>query len=133
MEERELYFCKICRNNITLQDKRAIEEDEDKKDSAKVEPVLICTACNTIEEIKAGHSVFKRVYYKAEGDYKIDKNLSYYKDNPTCMRMIGVNCPNDDCKTNDKGGPPCEVSLFYDINKEKSVFICQECGHTWIL
>ena len=48
------------------------------------------------------------------------------------MRMIGVNCPNDDCKTNDKGGPACEVSLFY-INKEKSVFICQECGHTWIL
>ena len=51
MEERELYFNKICRNNITLQDKRSIEEDEDKKDSAKVEPVLICTACNTIEEM----------------------------------------------------------------------------------
>ena len=34
------------------------------------------------------------------------------KDNPTCMRMIGVNCPNDDVKQNDKGGPPYEYHYF---------------------
>ena len=133
MESIPLTICDNCRNRSTLLDERAIEEDEDKKESKNIIPKYFCIACKTSKDIKPGESVYKKIYYKSETESKVNPFLNFYKNNPTCMRMVGVNCPNPDCKSHNTTEKSVEVSFFYDISKEQSVFICQTCSYTWIL
>ena len=132
MESVPLTICDNCRNRSTLLDEKAIEENEEKKESAKIIPKYFCIACKTAKDIQPGETIYKKVYYKSETETTINSYLKFYIDNPTCMRMLGANCPSEKCSSHTKDNT-VEVSFFYDINNEQSVFICQECNHTWIL
>ena len=71
-------------------------------------------------------------------DYKTDK-ISYLWminkhlcDDPTLPRVNNIPCPNDECQTNTKGGPPKEVIYVkYNKNNLKYFYMCCICKTTW--
>lgn len=120
-------FCNVCQNMLYI----AIDAENTNK------LTYYCRHCGTNDETitQEGHCVLQTTLKKGEQKFQHMIN-KYTKLDPTLPRIHSMNCPNDSCKTNEKGGDEKKnhaevIYMRYDDSNMKYVYICVDCDTIW--
>lgn len=91
-----------------------------------------CKVCLSIKE-KDNMDQLVNIKQNIDISSIIDKN-PYILEDPTLSitkNPKNINCPNDECVTNNSAKKFSFISYKYDINNLKFLYKCTSCNHSW--
>jgi len=114
-------FCSNCDNMLFI--KLSTEESNTL--------VNYCRNCGNEEPTTAENlCVFKNNVQKNDTKYQNFIN-EFTKLDPTLPRITTIKCPNNECPSNTDDDKHEIISVRYDDNKLKYVYLCCACDHIW--
>ena len=118
-----MHFCRVCNNMYYIK----LADDEDCS-------LIYCKKCGDENALLNEDSIcVSKTYYNKKGQDVSTMINKYTKHDPTLPRIFNMKCPNKDCDTNQEGSEvsPEIVSLRYDNDNMKYLYICKHCDFTW--
>ena len=117
-------FCKVCNNMYYIK----LADDEDSS------LIYYCKKCGDETSLLDEDSIcVSKTYYNKNGQDVSTMINKYTKHDPTLPRIFNMKCPNKDCDTNQEGTEKKAeiVSVRYDNDNMKYMYICKSCDFTW--
>ncbi len=121
-------FCSSCQNMYYLQ------MSENLLSESKNILMYYCRKCGNSEKPTDSESVCVSTLNLKKGEQNFSHVINKYtKYDPTLPRMTNMKCPNVVCESNVKDYTPEIISIRYDDDNAKYVYLCtvEECDTIW--
>lgn len=116
-------FCVVCRNMYYIK----LSDDDNSS------LIYYCKKCGDESQTVTDENIcVSKTHYNKKTQNVSALVNKYTKHDPTLPRIYNMKCPNVDCPTNEETNTECEiVSLRYDTENMKYLYICKTCDCTW--
>ena len=128
-----MHFCNICDNMYYIRLGGIIDEEGNESED-KNRLIYYCRKCGNEDFTitKENICVSKLTIKKEEQKYNHLIN-KYTKLDPTLPRVTNIKCPNIECATQEKPELNEVITMRYDDDNMKYVYLCVNCDNIWKL
>ncbi len=129
-DTEKMHFCDVCENMMYLN----ISSNENQEDKLS----YFCQKCGTNKTKSSNNEEIQKndnlIYFKNFDENTGSTNVlnEYTKYDPTIPETDILQCPNDECDSNQNKNMRSQVSYVrYDNTNMKYVYLCKLCNTSW--